>query len=231
MVPAVQAAQVGGVQPSGFHREVETVRRGVSRWRSARRAEVGRRVPRHRLSHRGGVQGRPHRDHAHRGQHGSFAVCRRARQRARRCASRQGCDRAGGQGRARRWRPTIVAASRITHSASRTTACFRPRNCRPHSKTPRAPVRRSSTKERARLHVRAAEQATIQQKDVLKSGGKADKALTVAIVRVNEIADQQGARARERRCAARLAHGVFPRGAPDAAAARAHAARTLDGDR
>jgi len=43
------------------------------------------------------------------------------------------------------------------------------------------------TKERARLHIRAAEQATIQQKDVLKSGGKADKSLTVAIVRVNEL--------------------------------------------
>ncbi|HEU4779136.1 MAG TPA: thioredoxin family protein [Steroidobacteraceae bacterium] len=43
------------------------------------------------------------------------------------------------------------------------------------------------TKERARLHIRAAEQATAQQKSVLKSGGKADKALTVAIVRVNEL--------------------------------------------
>ena len=43
------------------------------------------------------------------------------------------------------------------------------------------------TRERARLHIRAAQQATEQQKDVLKSGGKADKALTVAIVRVNEI--------------------------------------------
>ena len=43
------------------------------------------------------------------------------------------------------------------------------------------------TKERARLHIRAAEQATTQQKDVLKSGGKADKALTVSIVRVNEL--------------------------------------------
>jgi thiol-disulfide isomerase/thioredoxin len=42
-------------------------------------------------------------------------------------------------------------------------------------------------RERARLHIRAAQQATEQQKDVLKSGGKADKALTVAIVRVNEI--------------------------------------------
>ena len=43
------------------------------------------------------------------------------------------------------------------------------------------------TRERARLHIRAAQQATEQQKDVLKSGGKADKALTVSIVRVNEI--------------------------------------------
>ncbi len=43
------------------------------------------------------------------------------------------------------------------------------------------------TRERARLHIRAAEQAVQQQKDVLKSGGKADKALTVAIVRVNEL--------------------------------------------
>jgi len=43
------------------------------------------------------------------------------------------------------------------------------------------------TRERARLHIRAAEQATLQQQDVLKSGGKADKALTVAIVRVNEL--------------------------------------------
>jgi protein disulfide-isomerase len=43
------------------------------------------------------------------------------------------------------------------------------------------------TSERARLHIRAAEQATTEQKAVLKSGGKADKALTVAIVRVNEL--------------------------------------------
>jgi protein disulfide-isomerase len=42
-------------------------------------------------------------------------------------------------------------------------------------------------KERARLHIRAAEQATEQQKDVIQKGGKADKALTVSIVRVNEI--------------------------------------------
>jgi protein disulfide-isomerase len=42
-------------------------------------------------------------------------------------------------------------------------------------------------KERARLHIRAAEQATEQQEDVIKKGGKADKALTVSIVRVNEI--------------------------------------------
>ena len=42
-------------------------------------------------------------------------------------------------------------------------------------------------RERARLHIRAAQQATEQQTDVLKSGGKADKALTVAIVRVNEL--------------------------------------------
>jgi thiol-disulfide isomerase/thioredoxin len=43
------------------------------------------------------------------------------------------------------------------------------------------------TLERARLHIRAADEATEQQKDVLKSGGKADKALTVSIVRVNEL--------------------------------------------
>ncbi len=42
-------------------------------------------------------------------------------------------------------------------------------------------------KERARLHIRAAEQAVTRQKDAITSGGKADKALTVAIVRVNEI--------------------------------------------
>ena len=43
------------------------------------------------------------------------------------------------------------------------------------------------TRERARLHIRAADEAAEQQKDVLKSGGKADKALTVSIVRVNEL--------------------------------------------
>jgi protein disulfide-isomerase len=42
-------------------------------------------------------------------------------------------------------------------------------------------------RERARLHIRAAEQATRQQEETIKAGGKADKALTVAIVRVNEI--------------------------------------------
>ena len=82
----------------GLHREVETVRRGVSRWRSARRAEVGRCVSRHRLSHRRGVQARSHRDHAHRRQHGSLAVCRRARRRARRRAPGQGRDRARREG-------------------------------------------------------------------------------------------------------------------------------------
>src|SRR5688572_815794 len=35
------------------------------------------------------------------------------------------------------------------------------------------------TKERARMHIRAAEQAVAQQKDAITSGGKADKALTV----------------------------------------------------
>jgi thiol-disulfide isomerase/thioredoxin len=43
------------------------------------------------------------------------------------------------------------------------------------------------TKERARMHIRAAEQAVAQQKDAITSGGKADKALTVSIVRVNEL--------------------------------------------
>jgi protein disulfide-isomerase len=43
------------------------------------------------------------------------------------------------------------------------------------------------TRERARLHIRAAEQATVQQKDAITNGAKADKALTVAIVRVNEL--------------------------------------------
>ena len=47
------------------------------------------------------------------------------------------------------------------------------------------------TKERARLHIRAAEQAVSQQKDAITKGGKADKALTVAIVRVNEILTQK----------------------------------------
>jgi thiol-disulfide isomerase/thioredoxin len=43
------------------------------------------------------------------------------------------------------------------------------------------------TKERARLHILATEQALMQQKDAITSGGKADKALTVSIVRVNEL--------------------------------------------
>jgi thiol-disulfide isomerase/thioredoxin len=46
-------------------------------------------------------------------------------------------------------------------------------------------------KERARLHIRAAEEATDQQKDAITNGGKADKALTVSIVRVNEILGQK----------------------------------------
>jgi thiol-disulfide isomerase/thioredoxin len=46
-------------------------------------------------------------------------------------------------------------------------------------------------KERARLHIRAAEQAVSQQKDAITNGGKADKALTVSIVRVNEILGQK----------------------------------------
>ena len=46
-------------------------------------------------------------------------------------------------------------------------------------------------KERARLHIRAAEQAVSQQKDAITNGGKADKSLTVAIVRVNEILGQK----------------------------------------
>ena len=47
------------------------------------------------------------------------------------------------------------------------------------------------TKERARLHIRAAEQAVSQQKDAITNGGKADKALTVSLVRVNEILTQK----------------------------------------
>jgi protein disulfide-isomerase len=48
------------------------------------------------------------------------------------------------------------------------------------------------SRERARLHIRAAEQATIRQKDTIAKGSKADKSLTVAIVRVNELlADQK----------------------------------------
>ena len=46
-------------------------------------------------------------------------------------------------------------------------------------------------KERARLHIRAAEQATSQQKNAITNGAKADKSLTVAIVRVNEILTQK----------------------------------------
>src|SRR6478609_5301603 len=46
-------------------------------------------------------------------------------------------------------------------------------------------------KERARLHIRAAEQASSQQKEALTNGAKADKALTVSIVRVNEILAQK----------------------------------------
>jgi thiol-disulfide isomerase/thioredoxin/uncharacterized protein (UPF0147 family) len=43
------------------------------------------------------------------------------------------------------------------------------------------------TKERARLYIRAAAQAGAAQKDTIGKGGKADKSLTVLIVRVNEI--------------------------------------------
>ena len=42
-------------------------------------------------------------------------------------------------------------------------------------------------KERARLYVRAASQAARSQKEVIGAGGKADKSLTVLIVRVNEL--------------------------------------------
>ena len=64
-------------------------------------------------------------------------------------------------------------------------------------------------KERARLHIRAAEQATSQQKDVIAKGGKADKALTVLIVRVNEMLDQEGHRDGECRRPARPAGEFF----------------------
>src|SRR5688572_31494438 len=43
------------------------------------------------------------------------------------------------------------------------------------------------TKERARLNILAAGEAATAQKDAIGKGGKADKALTVLIVRVNEL--------------------------------------------
>src|SRR5262245_6842314 len=43
------------------------------------------------------------------------------------------------------------------------------------------------TKERARLHILAAAEAADQQKAAIEKGGKADKTLTVLIVRVNEL--------------------------------------------
>ena len=43
------------------------------------------------------------------------------------------------------------------------------------------------TNERARLHIRAADEAATLQADAISKGGKADKALTVDIVRVNEL--------------------------------------------
>lgn len=42
-------------------------------------------------------------------------------------------------------------------------------------------------KERARLNIQAAAEAASQQKEAIEKGGKADKSLTVLIVRVNEI--------------------------------------------
>ncbi len=47
-------------------------------------------------------------------------------------------------------------------------------------------------KERARFHILAAEEAATLQKDAIEKGGKADKQLTVLILRVNELlADKQ----------------------------------------
>ena len=93
-------------------------------------------------------------------------------------------------------------------------------------------ARRSSTKERARLHIRAAQQAAEQQKDVHQER------------RQGRQGADRAHRARQRDCSTNkelalanadalrgLPDGVLPRRAPDVAADRADVARALDGDR
>ena len=99
--------------------------------------------------------------------------------------------------------PTIAAGSRITRSGSKMTACSRRRSCRPLSKMPRASVPRISPRSARGCTFAPPSRPTSQQKDVINNGGKADKALTVSIVRVNEILPRSQSRWRTRmRCAA-----------------------------
>ena len=81
---------------------------------------------------------------------------------------------------------TIAAGSRITRSVSKTKACSS-REAADRVRERRATCPAELTKERARLHIRAAAAGDRAAERSAQEGGKADKALTVLIVRVNEM--------------------------------------------
>ena len=154
---------------------------------------------------------------------------RRARRRARRRAAREGRARRSRSRATRRWPPPIAGGSPITPSISRTRVYSKPRNCRAAFENARAAVPRGAHQgTRALQYPGGGAKPPSRQKDAIEKGGKADKALTVLIVRVNETAGEQGARHGQRRRGARTAEGVLSRGAPDLAADRAGIARARD---
>ena len=150
------------------------------------------------------------------------------RARARRCAGRrapgEGRDRARGP---RPRRPLAPAdCRRLAYHAFglEDEGMFDPREAAERVRERRAAVPRGARQGARAFHIpRGRRRRPTLQKDAIEKGGKADKTLTVLIVRVNELlANKELAHGQCRRVA-RAAEGVLSRRAPDAAADRARA--------
>ena len=187
VVPALQAAQVRRVQPAGLHREVETVRAvyldgdlpDAQKWGDVfrvmgyptvvvlkpDRTEITRIAGNMDLSLYAGVLDdalgdvRPVKDVVDLAVKGEAPLGRRR-----------------------------LPPARVSRVRSRRRRRVRwPRSCRPRSRTPRASAPRSSRRNaRVCICARPRRRPRCRRKSIGK-GGKADKSLTVLIVRVNEL--------------------------------------------
>ena len=203
-MPALQAAQVRGVQPPRLHREVETVRGRVSRWRSARCAEVGRRVPRLRLSHGGGAQIR------------RSEITRIAGNMDLSLYARVLDDALGDvrpvkdviatrrRARTNRWSRPIAAGSRITPSISRMRASSSPRSCRWPSRSRAALSRAARPGTRAAVCPGGGRGRDLAER-VHRKGRQGRQGAHGADPARQRVAGQQGARDGERGRTARTA--------------------------